>query len=106
MRQIQVRAIEAILEHKSFGLDFKPNRAASEENIEQKPGVLLDLMPPVGDDFGAKAADGVEGFQGFLGSRGCDAEMADGPGRDERDVLPWDRDGAAQRVIDQERLRV
>src|SRR5438445_10969561 len=49
--QIQVRAIEAIFELKTFRFDLKPHYTDSQKNVEHELGVVFDFVPQVSDDF-------------------------------------------------------
>ena len=49
--QIQVRAIEAIFELKTFCFDLKPHYTAGQKNVEHELGIIFDFVPHVSDDF-------------------------------------------------------
>ena len=61
-------------------------------------------MTDFGHDPGAHAADRVERGDRLLGARRAQVEMANSPGRQQRQMLPGYRHGAAQRVVNEQRF--
>ena len=104
LRKTQFRPIETILEHERAGLDLEAHQPAAYQNIQNKPGVVLDLVTDFGHDPGAHAADRVERGDRLLGARRAQVEMANSPGRQQRQMLPGYRHGAAQRVVNEQRF--
>ena len=103
--EIQVRAIEAILEWESVRFHLEAHRPAGNENIQEKLDVIFDFVPHVGDRFGVEPTDRVVGAHRFFSARLAQVKMTDGSGRQQGDLLPRQRDGAPDRVINQQRFR-